>query len=69
MMVSMPCHPFGVPDDGLSTQLEILASDFSGLLWTARALPGQPVLGERRCRDFVGGGAEIVTSTSQESFC
>jgi Homocysteine/selenocysteine methylase (S-methylmethionine-dependent) len=52
----MTIPAFTVLDGGLSTQLEVEGADFSGELWTARALLETPLLVERAHRAFVEAG-------------
>lgn len=55
-----------VLDGGLSTQLELLGADFSGDLWTGRALLDNPDIVRQAHQDFVDAGAQIITSASYQ---
>jgi homocysteine S-methyltransferase len=55
-----------VLDGGLSTQLEYLGADFSGDLWTGRALLDNPDIVRQAHQDFVDAGAQIITSASYQ---
>lgn len=55
-----------VLDGGLSTQLEHLGADFSGDLWTGRALLDNPDIVRQAHQDFVDAGAQIITSASYQ---
>lgn len=57
---------FVVLDGGLSTQLEALGADFSGDLWTGRALLDRPDIVRQAHKDFVDAGAEIITTASYQ---
>lgn len=62
----MTIPAFTVLDGGLSTQLEVEGADFSGGLWTARALLETPLLVERAHRAFVEAGAQIISTASYQ---
>jgi homocysteine S-methyltransferase len=62
----MTAPAFTVVDGGLSTQLEVERADFSGPLWTARALLDTPLLVERAHRAFVEAGAQIISTASYQ---
>ena len=55
-----------VLDGGLSTQLERHGADFSGRLWTGKALLEKPDVVERAHRDFVEAGAMIISTASYQ---
>jgi homocysteine S-methyltransferase len=55
-----------VLDGGLSTQLERHGADFSGRLWTGKALLEKPDVVERAHRDFVDAGAAIISTASYQ---
>ncbi|MFM1953271.1 MAG: hypothetical protein RL187_480 [Actinomycetota bacterium] len=55
-----------VLDGGLSTQLEKEGAQFSGVLWTGRALLDQPELVHRAHRAFVEAGADIISTASYQ---
>ncbi len=57
---------FVVLDGGLSTQLEALGADFSGELWTGRALLDRPDIVRQAHKDFVDAGAKIITTASYQ---
>lgn len=59
-------RPVVVLDGGLSTQLERHGADFSGRLWTGKALLENPDVVERAHRDFVESGAEIISTASYQ---
>jgi len=58
--------PVVVLDGGLSTQLERHGADFSGRLWTGKALLEKPDVVERAHRDFVDAGAAIISTASYQ---
>jgi homocysteine S-methyltransferase len=58
--------PVVVLDGGLSTQLERHGADFSGRLWTGKALLEKPDVVERAHRDFVEAGATIISTASYQ---
>ena len=58
--------PVVVLDGGLSTQLEHHGADFSGRLWTGRALLEKPDVVERAHRDFVEAGATVISTASYQ---
>jgi homocysteine S-methyltransferase len=53
-------------DGGFSTQLERYGVDFSGNLWTARALLDNPEVVIAAHRDFVEAGSTIITTASYQ---
>lgn len=55
-----------VLDGGLSTQLERHGADFSGRLWTGKALLEKPDVVEQAHRDFVEAGAAIISTASYQ---
>lgn len=55
-----------VIDGGLSTQLERLGQDTSGLLWTGRVLLESPGAVTRAHADFVDAGAGVVITASYQ---
>jgi len=57
---------FVVLDGGLSTELEALGAEFSGTLWTGRALLDNPDIVAQAHRSFVDAGAEIITTASYQ---
>ena len=59
-------HEPVVVDGGLSTQLEALGEDTSGLLWTGRALLDNPDIVSRAHADFVAAGAGVVITASYQ---
>lgn len=68
-VLEMECsqvRDFVVLDGGLSTQLEALGADFSGDLWTGRALLDRPDIVRQAHKDFVDAGAEIITTASYQ---
>lgn len=59
-------RPVVVLDGGLSTQLERHGADFSGRLWTGKALLEKPDVVERAHHDFVEAGATIISTASYQ---
>jgi homocysteine S-methyltransferase len=59
-------HRIVVLDGGLSTQLEIRGAEFSGQLWTGRALLEHPEMVREAHHDFVDAGAEIISTASYQ---
>jgi homocysteine S-methyltransferase len=55
-----------VVDGGLSTQLEVLGEDTSGILWTGRVLLDNPHAVQRAHADFVAAGAGVVVTASYQ---
>ena len=55
-----------VIDGGLSTQLEVLGEDVSGVLWTGRALLDNPAAVTRAHADFVSAGADVIITASYQ---
>jgi homocysteine S-methyltransferase len=61
-------HPlFTIIDGGLSTALEELGEQPSGLLWTASALIDRPEVITAAHRRYVEAGAEIIISSSYQA--
>lgn len=58
--------PFTVIDGGLSTALELLGADISGVLWTAQTVIDDPALLEQAHRSFVEAGADIIATASYQ---
>jgi homocysteine S-methyltransferase len=59
--------PFTIVDGGLSTALEELGEQPSGLLWTASALVDRPEVITAAHRRYVDAGAEIIISSSYQA--
>jgi len=60
-------HPFTVIDGGLSTVLEQMGEQPSGLLWTAQALLDRPSLLTEAHRRYVEAGADIIITSSYQA--
>ncbi len=66
-MIALLREPFTVIDGGLSTALEELGEQPSGLLWTASALVDRPHVITEAHRRYVDAGADIVISASYQA--
>lgn len=60
-------QPFTVIDGGLSTALQELGEEPSGLLWTASALITRPQLITEAHRRYVDAGADVVITSSYQA--
>lgn len=66
-MTALVREPFTLLDGGLSTALEELGEQPSGLLWTAAALVDRPWVITAAHRRFVDAGADLVISSSYQA--